>query len=98
LGKTITKAEREARQIREETRGIHTIDPVLRGLEVVGSPISLADNGGDLVRLGEEEDPLSIDEVVGYTGEEDKEEEGPTLGHGDRRREERGISSDRDVM
>jgi hypothetical protein len=66
---------------------------------VVGSPIPLADNGGDLLRLREEEDPLSIDEVVGYTGgEEDKEEEGPTLGHGDRRREERGISSDGDVM
>jgi hypothetical protein len=66
---------------------------------VVGSPVPLADNGGDLLRLREEEDPLSIDEVVGYTGggEEDKEEEGPSLGHGDRRREGE-VSSDWDVL
>jgi len=82
---------------------IWVIDPVLGRLEVVSGPVPLADNGGDLWRLGEEEDPLSIaaaDEEVGYKGggEEDKEREGPDLGHGDRRREEGGISSDGDVM
>ena len=81
------------RKSKEAERHGHTIDPVLGGLEVVGSPVPLADNGGDLRRVWVEDDPLSIaaaDEEVKYKGgqEEDKGEEGPSLGHGDRR--ERG--------
>jgi hypothetical protein len=83
-----TKSQQGNQESREESdRHGHTIDPVLRRLEMVGSPVPLADNGGDLLRLGEEEDSLSIaaaDEEVEYKGgEEEDKEEGPSLGHGD---------------
>jgi hypothetical protein len=64
------------------------IDPVLGRLEVVGSPVPLAGNGGDFLRPCTEEGSLAIpaaDEELGHTGgegKEGKEEEGPSMGHG----------------
>lgn len=55
---------------------IWIVDPVLGGLEVVGGPVPLADDGGDLLGLRVEEDSPPIaaaDEEAG--GEENKEEE-----------------------